>query len=520
MTSLLLEHTRRLPKDKILTLEALGAIAEQVRRQGKTVVHAHGTFDLLHAGHVRHLEAAHRLGSRLSVTVTADRFVNKGPGRPVFNEHLRAEMLASLEFVDWVVINHSETAVEALNAIRPHVYAKGSDYVDAEKDITGNIRREQEAVEQHGGRIVFTDEITFSSSALLNRYFQAINHDLRSYLDGMRGAPLLDQLTGLIESVRDFRVLMVGDTIIDEYDYVTPLGKPPKENLIATRFQTRELFAGGVIAAANHVASLCKEVEVLTSVGANDHYLDLIRSSLKPNVKLTEVVRPGTVTTRKVRFVESGYMRKLFEVYHMDDSPLEPELEAVIAKAVRERARDFNLVIVTDFGHGLLTRNLVSCLVEHAPFLAVNAQTNSANAGYNLITKYPRADYICIDAPEARLAVSDKASPIELIVGEKLPASIACSQLIVTAGREGCLCYDSANGGAQRIPAFTNTVVDTIGAGDAFLAVTSPLVAAGGTVEQAGFIGNAAGAIKVGILGHRESVEKLPLIRYISTLLK
>src|ERR1700680_3348397 len=115
------------PRDKIRALNEVAAIAEQYRAAGKRVVQAHGTFDLLHLGHVRHLEAARRLGDLLVVTVTADRFVNKGPGRPVFNAELRAEMLATLEYVDWVAVNDAADAVSAIERIRPSIYIKGQD---------------------------------------------------------------------------------------------------------------------------------------------------------------------------------------------------------------------------------------------------------------------------------------------------------------------------------------------------------------------------------------------------------
>ena len=116
---------------------------------GQSVVQAHGTFDLLHLGHVRHLEAARKLGDMLIVTVTADRFVNKGPGRPVFNAELRAEMLATLEYVDWVAVNDAADAVSAIERIRPSIYIKGQDYQNPDGDITGKIALERQAVEAH-----------------------------------------------------------------------------------------------------------------------------------------------------------------------------------------------------------------------------------------------------------------------------------------------------------------------------------------------------------------------------------
>ncbi len=255
------------PRDKVKTIAEVAAIAEHCRRSGQAVVQAHGTFDLLHLGHVRHLEAARKLGDLLVVTVTADQFVNKGPGRPVFNGELRAEMLATLEYVDWVAINDSPDAVTAIEHIRPSIYIKGQDYQNPQGDITGKITLERAAVESHGGRIHFTDEVMFSSTELINRHLNVFEPHIREHLDTLRQGGGLDEICELIERVANYRVLIVGDAIIDEYQYVLPMHKTPKENMIATRYQDRELFAGGVFAAANHVASFCKQVDIVTCLG-------------------------------------------------------------------------------------------------------------------------------------------------------------------------------------------------------------------------------------------------------------
>lgn len=504
---------------KIKSLDELVEIAAEAQAKGRRVVLAHGTFDLLHMGHVRHLEQARAEGDLLIVTITGDAFVNKGPGRPVFTSVLRAEMLAALGYVDWVAVNEAPTAENVIALLKPDVYAKGADYAEAENDATGKIVDERASVEKHGGRISFTDDITFSSSSLLNRFFDIHDPKLRGYLEQQRDRDIAGTLLAMIEQVRDYRVLLVGDAIVDEYHYVSPLGKSPKENLIATHYRDRELFAGGVVAAANHVAAFCREVEVLTCLGEEDSYEDLILAAAKPNVKIHALRRPGVPTTRKSRFVDADYLRKLFEVYYMDDNHLTGGLEQDLARQIRARAGDFDLVIVTDFGHGLITKSAIEALSESAKFLAVNAQSNSANHGFNLVTKYPWADYVCIDAPEAKLAVADKFSDLGLIASKLLPEMIVCDRMILTHGRYGCVTYDRTEG-VHYIPAFTGQALDTMGAGDAFLAVTAPLVANGANLELVGFVGNAVGAMKVGIVGHRESVEKVPLIRYLQTLLK
>jgi len=505
-------------RDKIRSLDQLSELARMAQVAGKSVVLAHGVFDLVHMGHVRHLEGARREGDVLIVTLTADKFVNKGPGRPIFNQDMRAEMLAAIGYVDWVGINNEPSAENVLNAIRPDVYVKGSDYENPEDDITGKISKELETVEQHGGRLVLTKDITFSSSSLINSYLDVYDHPLRDFLEDLRETDAMSEISKLVESVKDYKVLLVGDAIIDEYQYVAPMGKAAKENIIATRLQGKEVFAGGIFAAANHVASLCAEVEIITCLGDDDCEA-FIRGQLKDNVKLTPVHRSGSPTTRKCRFVDPNYTQKLFEVYTIEDTPLDGGLEDQVNDLVAERARTANLVIAADFGHGLITPRTIDTLNEEAKFLAVNTQTNSANIGYNLISRYARADYVCIDAPEAQLAAKDRFSDIEEVISEKLPELISCDKFVVTHGREGCVTYQK---GYQpfRIPAFTKTVIDTVGAGDAFLSITSPLAAAGGPMRLVGFVGNAAGAMKVGIVGHRTFIEKVPLMKYVSTLLK
>ena len=115
-------------------------------------------------------------------------------------------------------------------------------------------------------------------------------------------------------------------------------------------------------------------------------------------------------------------MRKLFEVYHMDDTPIPESLQAEFNSTIRRLAPDYDLVIVNDFGHGLIHGSSIETLTNSSRFMALNTQTNSANFGYNLVSKYKSADYICIDGPEARLSVGDKYRSIEHVITEAVPA--------------------------------------------------------------------------------------------------
>ncbi len=156
---------------KILDLEELAEQVERVRSEGKKVVHCHGSFDLMHPGHIKYFQAAKKMGDFLIVTVTPDRYVDKGEGRPVFSEVLRAESIAALECVDFVAINQWPTAVETLRLLKPHIYVKGQEFENLE-DKTGKIQKEFEVVQQIGCEMRFTHEIVFSSTELLNKYFK------------------------------------------------------------------------------------------------------------------------------------------------------------------------------------------------------------------------------------------------------------------------------------------------------------------------------------------------------------
>ena len=155
---------------KILQLQELAEKLKELKSQGKSIAHCHGCFDLMHPGHIKHFQAAKNIGDILIVTLTPDKYVDKGPGRPVFSQNLRAESIAALECVDYVAVNKWPTAVETLRFLKPDYYIKGQEFENLE-DKTGKIQREKEVVKEIGAEMRFTNEIVFSSTELLNKYF-------------------------------------------------------------------------------------------------------------------------------------------------------------------------------------------------------------------------------------------------------------------------------------------------------------------------------------------------------------
>lgn len=504
---------------KVKLINELARLLEDLRKDGKKIAHCHGCFDLLHPGHLKHFQAAKKKGDVLVVTLTRDEYVNKGPGRPVFNHHLRADSIAALECVDYVAINDWPTAVETIKILKPHFYIKGSDYADRTSDLTGKIREEEEAVKSVGGSIHFTDEVSFSSTSLINTFLSPYPQEAKEFFHAFKKRHSAGDIIGRLKALEDLKVLVIGDIIIDEYHYCSGMGKSAKDNIIATKFFNEEIFAGGVLAAANHIAGFCKDVTLLSCIGLKNDYESFIAGHLKANIKPEFYLRKDVPTVVKRRFVDPAFLTKLFEVCYLDDStPLPKEIEEEICGRLNATLKSFDLVLLTDFGHGMVTSRIIKLLSEKARFLAVNVQTNSANLGYNLITKLSRADFICIDEPELRLACHDKASDLEHLILDAVKR-VNCRKIIITRGHKGSLAY-SPETGFNEIPVFSKDIVDRIGAGDAFFSVAAPCACMKNPMETVGFIGNAVGALKVLIVGNRSSVEPPQLFKYITTLLK
>ena len=127
---------------KKYSIEDLSKIANKLKCNGKKIGLCHGVFDIIHAGHIGHFEEVKKKCDYLFVTITEDKFVNKGPNRPVNNHYFRAKVLDSLKQVDYVAINYSPDATESISLIKPNFYFKGKDY-RGKKDLTERLHKEK-----------------------------------------------------------------------------------------------------------------------------------------------------------------------------------------------------------------------------------------------------------------------------------------------------------------------------------------------------------------------------------------
>lgn len=505
-------------RSKIVPLEELDAVLTPLRNAKKKIVQCHGVFDLMHIGHIRHFEQAKTFGDILVVSVTADQYVNKGPHRPAFTELLRAEAIASLDSVDYVTVNHAASAVPAIKVVKPAAYVKGKDYQDRPKGSPGKLALEEQAVAEGGGELVFTDDIQFSSTTLLNKYFNQFPPDMNSYLEEFRSKYTADDVLDVLEKLRSLKVLVVGETIIDDYQYVEAIGKAGKEPVLVTKLQSGEQFAGGSLAIANHVAGFCDSVNLLTCLGTVNSYETFIRSRLKSNVSPTFVIQKDRPTIVKRRYLDHYLLQKLFEVYVMDDEEQPVDEETELLSQMKSLLSEADVVIVADYGHGMVSKKARELLCKESKFLSVNTQMNAGNRGFHTISRYPRADYISLSEGELRLEMRIREEDIRKLI-HSLRERVDCPRVTITCGKRGIICFDAEKGFAEG-PGFAQSFVDRIGSGDAVLSISSPVAALGVHPDIVAFMGNLAGAEAVKTVGHRSSLESQLFKRLITSLLK
>lgn len=506
---------------KILSFEEAPAVLSRLRAAGKKIVQCHGTFDLIHPGHVIHFEEAKELGDVLVVTVTGEAYINKGPGRPYFNDAMRAKWLGALEAVDYVVIVPFPAAVEAIECVRPDVYCKGKEYADAANDVTGNIADDVAAVRRCGGEVSYVGSVVFSSSRLLNTHFDTHAPEVKAFCRRVATACPTDDFRRLVDGLADVRVLIVGDIIFDRYSTVEVQGLTSKSRILSGRFVADDMQAGGSLAVYRHLREFTPQVKLVSLVGT-EPWLDETLGSYIPPTDEDIVRSPDFTTVVKQRFVEPRVegkeLSKLFSVNFIDKRHPGEALQRAVLERVAGQIDQYDLVVVMDFGHGLLENMVRDYVQDRARFLAVNCQTNSNNHGFNILNRrYRRADSFSLDQTEISLAVGRRELDFRRELAG-LGRALGSRYAWLTRGAVETLGWQPDET-FSACPPFERAIVDPLGAGDAFCAVASVAAFRGLPLDLATFMGQLAGAQAVKIVGNAEPIRKARFLKGAGAML-
>ena len=509
--------------EKIISRAEFHKLRQSFREQHKTVVLCHGVFDLLHYGHIEHLQEAKAQGDILVVSVTASKYVNKGPGRPYFNDQQRMYFLTSIGFVDYVLLSEATTVHDVVKNVQPDVYVKGQEYADSQNDVTGNIDSEREIVEQYGGHIYFTKGEVYSSTKLLNNFFDALPKEVIRESRNLHlkyGDDIFDQMCRRIDEFSKLKVLVVGDVILDDYIFCKVQGLTMKDTTMSTLYDFEERYAGGSLAVARHLANFAGKVTLLSQMGPETDVVDYIMKMM-PNIECRIVQSKNFITPIKRRYLKRHPLRqeydKLFSINYLLNKEQIRQIDyGNFNRNLKELVPNYDVVVVCDYGHGLLQENAIRFIEDNSTFMAVNCQTNSSNYGFNSIAKYHRADAFTVDERELYLALGQSTENLSVLL-RRLHDMLNSKYAWVTLGAEGAI--GIKNEEEAHLSAVTLHVKDTVGAGDAFYSLAVLSAAANVPLDQATLIANIAGAIKTNYVGNSRPVAKVDLLKFLSTVL-
>ena len=488
-----------------------------LKKNKKKISHCHGVFDLLHWGHIKHFDEAKSLSDVLIVTITTDKYVNKGPNRPFYNEQQRIETISALKSVDYVYLNDERSSSNVIKLIKPNYYCKGPDYKKIKNDVTNKIRDENLAVKKFGGKLYISKAPTFSSSNILNKHFNTLTKSQKKNINLVKKKINLENINNIFKKIQKLKVLVIGELIIDEYNFCDAVGKSGKDPIMVFKDLFTERYIGGAGAVANHLSSFCNKVDFLTTIGSDKDQEKFIKNNFKKNVHLKLIYKKNSTTITKKRVIDKISNNKAFGIYKFEDEKLSLKNKKKFIKYLEESKKKYDLIIVSDFGHGFIDNDLASQIRKSKQFISANAQLNSSNKGYHNLNKYKNVDCMVINESELRYELRDNITKLELLM-KKLRSNLKVKNLIVTRGSKGVVFLEKNK--YFYCEAFGTKVVDKVGAGDSLLSMISLCIKCKVDINLSLLLSSLVAAYNVENIGNSKILEKSHILKTLSHMIK
>ena len=292
-----------LTKNKILDLKDLKKIRQKFIT--KKIVLCHGVFDLLHIGHINYFKSSKKYGNILVVSVTSDKFVNKGPGRPAFLINNRLKFLQAIDYIDYLYVSNEMTAEKVIKNLRPNFYCKGSDYSKNQVKDDKNLAKEINALKKVKGKFKIVKEISFSSSQFINENnLQNFNQDCKKYINSIRKQFNFHQVIQNLDAIKKKRVLVIGETMIDKYITTETIGKSGKEPMLVLKPKKEIKFLGGTAYIANLCSSFVKEIKIISFLGKENTEKKFVLGNLNKKIKYNFLLKKNSPTITKLRYLD------------------------------------------------------------------------------------------------------------------------------------------------------------------------------------------------------------------------
>ena len=489
-----------------------------IKKKKKIIGLCHGVFDILHYGHIKHFEAAKKKCDYLFVSITSDQYINKGPGRPIHSNSERLSFLKSLKFIDHVFIAEGDSGVNSINLIKPDFYFKGFDYKDNFSDKTKKIFLEVNAVKKNNGKVIYTNEKQMSSSKIINQLGLNLNEEQTKFLNKVKKKDNLNSIIKALNKLKEDRILVIGDLIIDRYIYGEVLGKSGKEPHMVFCESKEDLYIGGSAIIANHLSDFIKSVDLISDLGKEIKIKKLLKDKLKKNIKHISVLPHENYNTCiKTRFVDTISNYKLFGSYiisSLDNSKFYKNLNLKLRKTMKT----CNTVIIADYSNNFFNKNLINQIRKSKKFISAMVQKNSNNPSFFSLNHVTNFDLLCINEGELRSELKEKKTNIDILAKNFLLQN-KLKFLVITKGISGSILFDKKLN-KYSCPSFNLKPIDKIGAGDSMLSILSVLLSNNFNPLTSLLIASLLSSIVVNNMGNSYSASRIDIERSLEFLLK
>ena len=488
---------------------------KDLKKRKKIIGLVHGVFDVLHIGHIWYFEEARKNVDYLIASVTSDKFVNKGPGKPIFGVNKRIEMLRSIKLIDEVIESNEATACQNIKLIKPDFYIKGQDYKDLKKDITNQILIEKKIVEKYGGQLIFTDTKLHSSSSVINQTFDYINGDAKNLISEFKKKNFLQKFNSSISKVEKNNILIIGDPILDIIRFVKPSGKSNKNNIISTQYINEEINEGGVFLPLKFINLFCDKISFINT--GDKKGLKIVKK-INKNIKIINF-NANINLIKKIRYIDSYSYNRLFQTNENESKRIKENVIKKIINFINNNHKKYKNIIFFDYGYSFLNSGFEKKISKFAKKLIINCQTNSYNFGFNIADKYKKNQILSMDEAEFRLIARDKTSELRELILKNKKKFKNNKILIITQGKIGC--YILNKNTLHFIPSIIKPKIDTTGSGDIFLMMFFiSYCLKNFLITESAFLSHVAAGIHANDIGNRFNFNKNEFIKIINNMLK
>jgi len=479
---------------KIIKLNKL-ILEKKKKLKNKKIVLCHGVFDLVHPGHVRHLAYAKSKADILVVSITSDRFIDKGVYRPHVPEQIRAKNLSAFEMIDYILIDDNKTPHTILKSLKPDYFAKGYEY--SASNMPKKTLDEKKILDKFGGEFLFTPgDIVFSSTKFLENNLP--NIDIEKLISVMESNKIsFDDLKKIVLSFKGMNVHVLGDTIIDIFTRSMMIGGQTKTPTISVLKQRDDINIGGAAIVALHLASAGANVLFSSVVGDDTFGKYLIKNMKKKKVKLNIQIDKTRPTTCKNAIVANGY--RLLKVDTLDNRIISKNLIENIVKKSNKFKND--ILIFSDFRHGIFNQENINYFKKKLKKKSMICGDSQVASRWGNISEFKDFDLITPNEKEVRFSLADQDSTVGVLAG-KLKKVSNFRNLILKLGDRGVFCLSKKSNKYISLGTFSDNIKDPVGAGDALLAYSSLTLKKTNSLAFASIIGSIAASCECEIDGN------------------